>query len=162
MPYLIDGHNLIPRLPGLSLKTIDDEQQLIDWLQFFCKVRQKDAEVYFDGAPAGFPAARKFGRVKAHFIRQGATADDAIEARLQALKGSAHNYEVVSSDHRVQAAASRARARVVTSEEFARELLNTRDAGGPDSPDEPGTSPDQLAEWEARFKSGRRDDKFTR
>ena len=162
MPYLIDGHNLIPKLPGLSLEAIDDERQLIDWLQIFCKVRQKDAEVYFDGAPAGFPASRKIGRVKAYFIRQGATADGAIEARLAALKGGAQNYEVVSSDRQVQAAARRARARVVTSEEFARELLNTRDTGGPDSPDEPGSSPDQLAEWEARFKSGRRDDKFTR
>jgi predicted RNA-binding protein with PIN domain len=162
MPYLIDGHNLIPRLPGLSLKAIDDEQQLIDWLQLFCKARRKEVEVFFDRAPAGFPAVRKFGRVKARFIRQGATADDAIDARLQALKGSAHNYVVVSSDHQVQAAARRASARVLDSDEFARELLNIRNAGGPGSEDEPGPSPDQVAEWEARFKSGQRDEKFTR
>jgi predicted RNA-binding protein with PIN domain len=162
MPYLIDGHNLIPKLPGLSLKAIDDEQKLIDWLQLFCKARRKEAEVFFDRAPAGFPASRKFGRVKAHFIRQGITADDAIETRLQVLKGSAYNYVVVSSDHRVQAAARRAHARVMPSEEFARELLNTRDSEGSDSREEPGSSPEQVAEWEARFKSGKRDDKFTR
>ena len=27
MPYIIDGHNLIPKVSGLSLGDMDDEQQ---------------------------------------------------------------------------------------------------------------------------------------
>ena len=126
MPFLIDGHNLIPKLPGLSLTTIDDELQLVEWLQGYCQAKQKDAEVFFDLSPHGYPPNKKFGRVKAHFVRTGTTADDAIQASLLELKGSAQNYIVVSSDHRVQAAARAARARVMSSEEFARELINTR------------------------------------
>jgi predicted RNA-binding protein with PIN domain len=130
MPYLIDGHNLIPKLPGLSLTAIDDELQLVEWLQAYCQMKQKDIEVFFDLSPHGYPPNKKFGRVKAHFIRKGTTADEAIEASLLELKGSAQNYIVVSSDHRVQAAARAVRARVVSSEEFARELINTRIEGG--------------------------------
>ena len=126
MPYLIDGHNLIPKVPGLSLSAIDDELRLVDWLQAFSQAKQKDIEVFFDLAPHGYPPNRKFGRVKAHFVRQGQTADNAIQARLLELKGDAQNYLVVSSDRQVLAAARAARARVVPSEDFARELLNTR------------------------------------
>ena len=38
MPYLIDGHNLIPKVAGLSLKAVDDEMQLIELLQEFCRI----------------------------------------------------------------------------------------------------------------------------
>lgn len=162
MPYLIDGHNLIPKLPGLSLQAIDDELHLIDWLQSYCQARQKDAEVFFDQAPPGYPASHRYGRVKAHFVRQGKTADEAIEARLQALKGGAQNYIVVSSDRRVQAAARAVRARVVNSEDFAREMLNIGRGEMPAAPNEPRLSPDQVAEWEAIFKRGRGSPKDSR
>ena len=36
MPYLIDGHNLIPKL-GLRLESLDDEMELIAILQEFCR-----------------------------------------------------------------------------------------------------------------------------
>ena len=38
MPYLIDGHNLIPKL-GLRLDLPDDEMQLIGILQEFCRLQ---------------------------------------------------------------------------------------------------------------------------
>ncbi|MBP1702274.1 MAG: hypothetical protein H6Q38_1381, partial [Chloroflexi bacterium] len=41
MPYIVDGHNLIPKIPGLSLRAIDDEMQLIELLQEFCRVQRK-------------------------------------------------------------------------------------------------------------------------
>ncbi len=161
MPYLVDGHNLIPKLPGLDLKAIDDELTLIRWLGSFSQARQKDVEVFFDQAPPGYPAAKKYGRVRAHFVRQGRTADEAIEDRLQSLKGSAANYIVISSDRRVQAAARAVRARVQSSEEFARELLKTGLGEGSLEPGEPKLTSDQVAEWEAIFKRGRNRTKDT-
>jgi uncharacterized protein len=180
MPYLIDGHNLIPKLPGLSLAAVDDELQLVEWLQGYCQAKQKDAEVFFDLSPHGYPPNKKFGRVKAHFVRKGTTADDAIQTSLLELKGSAQNYIVVSSDHRVQAAARTARARVISSEEFARELINTRIEGGDSgravsgkdisgraggksstsrnssrAGESPSLSADEVKEWENLFKRGR-------
>ena len=43
MPYLIDGHNLIPKL-GLRLDSLDDEEQLIPRLQEFCRLRRAQVE----------------------------------------------------------------------------------------------------------------------
>jgi hypothetical protein len=123
MPYLIDGHNLIPKIPGMNLGDVDDETQLIEMLQEFCRRRRKQVEVYFDNAPAGQPRARKFGLVTARFARAGQSADSLIHAHLQRLERSARNWTVVSSDHQVQAAARAARAKFISSEVFARELL---------------------------------------
>ena len=121
MPYLIDGHNLIPKL-GLRLDSPDDEAELIAVLQEFSRLSRRECEVYFDGAPAGQISTRKFGAVTAHFVRLGTTADSAIQARLAKLGRAARNWTVVSSDHEVQKAARTARAEVASSEEFARLL----------------------------------------
>ena len=119
MPTLIDGHNLIPKL-GLSLRSLDDEMQLVARLQEFCRAeRKKSLEVYFDGAPAGQVGTRQFGLVRAHFVRLGSTADAAIRARLKTLGRAARNWTVVTSDRQVQADAHSAGAAVVSSEAFA-------------------------------------------
>ncbi len=60
MPYLIDGHNLIPKL-GLRLDLLDDELELLVRLQEFCRLRRAQVEVYFDGAPPGQVSTRKAG-----------------------------------------------------------------------------------------------------
>ncbi len=41
MPTIIDGHNLIPKVRGLSLQRLDDELELIQKLQTYCRVRRK-------------------------------------------------------------------------------------------------------------------------
>ncbi len=129
MQYLIDGHNLIPKL-GLSLRSVDDEMQLVARLQAFCRVKRSKAEVYFDGAPAGQAGARAFGLVTAHFVRKASTADAAIRARLESLARAARNWVVVSSDHAVQSAARTARAQVISADDFA-ELMRTAGEGTP-------------------------------
>jgi len=79
MPYLIDGHNLIPKIAGLSLQDIDDETRLVEMLQDYCRRRgKKGVEVFFDNAPPGQPSKRVYGTVTAHFVRTGRTADAAI------------------------------------------------------------------------------------
>lgn len=57
MPYLIDGHNLIPKIHTLSIKAIDDEIELVKMLQVFCQRKRKHAEVFFDNAHPGRPRA---------------------------------------------------------------------------------------------------------
>ena len=95
MPYLIDGHNLIPKVAGLSLKAVDDEMQLIELLQEFCRIGASRWR-YFDNSPPGQPGSGAFGPVTARFVREGRTADDAIAARLKRLGRSARNWTVVS------------------------------------------------------------------
>jgi len=149
MPYIIDGHNLIPKVPGLSLGEIDDEMLLVEILQEFCRRQRKQVEVFFDQAAPGGVRARKFGCVTARFVSQGRTADTVIKDRLMRLGGEARNYSVVSSDRAVQASARAARARVVSSEEFAGSILSKginkpEDFGGLD--DAP-VSGDEIDEW---------------
>ena len=119
MPYLIDGHNLIPKLEGLDLRELDDEIQLIQQLQQFCLQSGKTVEVYFDNAPAGQARTQRFGQVKAHFVRAGRTADQAIISRLRNMGGAAKNWIVVSSDRQVAAAARSMHAQSLSAEEFA-------------------------------------------
>jgi uncharacterized protein len=145
MPYLIDGHNLVPRV-GLRLDSLDDELELIRLLQEFCRLSRSQAEVYFDNAPAGQPAKRKHGLVTAHFVRRPDIADEAIRRRIGKLGASAKNWTVVSSDRRVQAEARAARVKVTSSDEFARQvrqtLLNEPVAAG-----ESAMSDQELKEW---------------
>jgi predicted RNA-binding protein with PIN domain len=125
MPYLIDGHNLIPKIHGLSLSEIDDEERLIKLLQEFGYRRRKQIEVFFDNSPSSQPRLGRFGFVTARFVRQGTTADQAIEQRLKRLGREAHNWTVVSSDQAVQASARFSHAHFIASETFAQELEQT-------------------------------------
>ena len=127
MPYLIDGHNLIPKL-GLRLDSIDDEMELISILQEFCRLERRQVEVFFDGAPAPQAGTRKLGAVIAHFVQLGTTADNAIRNRLKKLGKSARNWTVVSSDREVQTEARAARAEVISSDSFAGMLKQARNS----------------------------------
>lgn len=157
MPYLIDGHNLIPKIPGLSLQALDDEERLIELLQVFCRVERKRAEVYFDNAPPGQAGSRRYGQVMAYYVRRGQTADAAITQRLKRLGKDAHNWSVVSSDNAVQAEARAGRAQVISSDAFARRLL----AGQERAPgDAVGFRPeainsDEVDDWLKLFGEGK-------
>ena len=146
MPYLIDGHNLIPKI-GLHLSSLDDEKALMERLQEFCRLRRANVEVYFDGAPPGQAGTRKSGSLTAHFVSQASSADAAIEMRLARLGRAARNWTVVSSDARVQGAARAAHAGVISSEEFAREMSRVRAAGELKTNQTATLAPDEVEEW---------------
>jgi predicted RNA-binding protein with PIN domain len=146
MPYLIDGHNLIPKL-GLQLASMDDEAELIPRLQEFCRLRRAQVEVFFDGAPPEQAATRKAGAVTAHFVPQKSSADAAIEIRLTRLGKTARNWTVVSSDGRVQRAARAAHAAVLSSEEFTAELSRVRAMSTTLLKHAATPTPDEVEEW---------------
>jgi len=160
MPYIIDGHNLIPKVPGLRLDAIDDEMQLIEMLQEFCRLQGKQAEVFFDNAPAGGARARNFGRVIARFVRQGTTADDAIRARLGRLRRAARNWTVVSSDQAVQASARSVQAHYISAEAFAEMLIQTLDESQSDLGEDENArlDPEELDDWLHLFGADQGDD----
>ena len=152
MPYIIDGHNLIPKVAGLSLGDMDDEQQLVKLLQEFCRIKQKQVEVYFDNAPAGSSGPRTYGCVVARFVRQGRTADQAIKEKLHRLGAEARNWTVVSSDREVRASARSVRAKSMRVEEFSQRLNEVTASGSPE-PAEHGTglSSEEVDEWMELF-----------
>ena len=154
MPYLVDGHNLIPKL-GLRLDAVDDEMELVAILKEFARLERRQVEVYFDGAPAGSSGTRRLGAIKAHFVPLGQTADNAIRVRLIKMGNAAKNWTVVSSDRQVQADARGLRAQVISSEEYAGMLRHA----GEDAPKPVGErklSQKEVDEWLVIFKDRRR------
>ena len=153
MPYIIDGHNLIPKIPGVNLGDIDDEVQLIKMLQDFCRKRRTRVEVYFDNAPPGEARIQKHGQVSAHFIHQGRTADDAIRSRLNKLGKAARNWTVVSSDRQVAATAREAGAKVFSADEFSNDQLSnpTVQEITPENDPELSLNPEAVEDWMRLF-----------
>ena len=152
MPYIIDGHNLIPRV-GLRLDALDDEMALVEMLREFCRVKKKRVEVYFDGAPPGENGTRKFGYVTAHFVRRGRTADDAIHARLRKMGNSAKNWTVVSSDREVLNSAKFAQASRISSDEFAQQIEEAKFAAFSDPNEDKVVSKQEVEQWLEIFSS---------
>lgn len=150
MPYLIDGHNLIPKL-GLRLDSMDDEMELIGILQEYCRLERKQVEVYFDGAPAPQAGTRKLGTVTTHFVTLGTTADDAIRKRLKKMGKSAKNWIVVSADRQVQAEARAAQAGIISSDEFAKQLRQARDTA-PKPTNDRKLSKQEVDDWLKLFE----------
>ncbi len=154
MTFIIDGHNLIPRMPGMDLSDVDDEEKLIRSLQDYCRLRRTSVEVYFDQAPAGFAGERRVGQVRAHFVRTGRTADEMIMSRLNQLGKRAKNVRVVSSDRQVQAAARAAHAGVISSEEFAVEWEKLIQSEPESDPRNRMLSESEIKAWEWIFRRG--------
>jgi predicted RNA-binding protein with PIN domain len=154
MPYLIDGHNLIGRMRGISLEGPDDEAQLVARLRAYCSRVATSATVYFDGAVIAATREPARAGVTARFVAPPQTADAAIRRHLERLGREAPNWTVVSSDAAVADSARRRRARVETSEAFARRLDDAASSsGGQEKPQNP-PGPDEIAAWEAAFKKG--------
>ncbi len=172
--YLVDGHNLIPKMPGMSLSEPNDEMRLVEVLQVFSRLRRKKIEVFFDGAPLGQAGPRTFGAIRAHFVRAGQTADEAIRMRLDQLGPLARETLVITSDHRVQSEAKAHHAKFLDSELFARELKSipqsptpVKETPAPKKPvptpqparstkDQPHLSTEQVDEWLEIFKTKKR------
>jgi predicted RNA-binding protein with PIN domain len=155
VPYLIDGHNLIGRMKDISLEDPDDELKLVARLQTFCAREATSATVYFDGAVVGAGKTTAKAGVAARFVAPPETADGAIRRHLERLGREARNWVVVSSDSAVAESARRSRARVESSEVFARRLSGPGPASA--DPDKPLAAPndDEVAAWEAAFRKRR-------
>ena len=152
MQYLIDGHNLIPKVPGLSLSDPDDEEQLLAHLSNWARNSRHKVTVFFDRAPLGKAGTRRGSPVTAVFVLDGKTADSAIVDALARLKNAARNVIVVSSDRMVQSAAREAHAKILKSEDFAKELFELKSASGP-AGERPALTPEEVADWENFFSS---------
>jgi uncharacterized protein len=144
MPYLIDGHNLIGRFPGISLADPEDERKLLEVLAVYARFSRRKAVIFFDrGIPGAGPALRAGRMVTAHFVPPPRNADDAILDYLRALRDP-RSWTVVSSDSEVRERARRTGAKVVSAEEFARDVVaavRTREK------EKPSEAPKDIEEW---------------
>lgn len=159
MHYLIDGHNLIGKLPDIKLSDADDEIRLLLRLKSWVSGgQQRQVTVVFDGVGAGGVAHRLSSKAITVIFAPGEkTADDLLIKRLQGLRNP-HQYTLVSSDRRILDAAQIARIKHLTSERFIEEFgfvfqkPETKPAPPPVPPplekeDDPQLSDAELDEW---------------
>ncbi len=151
---LIDGHNLIGQLPGLSLADFDDEEKLVAMLRQYAARRRARIVVVFDsGRPGGRLRALTGGGVEAIFAAEGhTTADRVLIERIREMKRP-REWALVSGDRAGQDEAARRHMRTITSAEFAARLPASRPTQ--DSPrTETGDKPDRendVSGWLERF-----------
>lgn len=148
MPYLIDGHNLIASLPGISLDDPDDEAKLVNRLRGFVARRRNHCTVVFDGGlPGGFSTMSNKS-VKVIFAAgQRSSADRVIQGRIRRTRDPA-NWTLVSSDNELRRAADKRGMRHMGSSEFARLMQSGgRDVAEPGEEINPVMTDDELDHW---------------
>lgn len=150
MPYLIDGHNLVPAL-GLRLDGPNDEAELIALLRRFAARTGKPVTVYFDRRAPGSSQPADAGGLSIRFVSRPDTADNAIRRHLSRLHAQAPNWTVVTSDREVQGRARQAGARVLSAPAFARRMQAAGRAESTGEKPEAQLSKAELAEMEREF-----------
>ncbi len=150
MSILIDGHNLIGQLPGISLADPDDEAQLVLLLRRYAARRKgRKLVVIFDNGVYGHPDNLSGYGVEVRFARSPADADSELIKKIRSIRRR-DEWLVVSSDHAVVGEARAHHIPVVTSQEFARRLQALEQAhtlpGPADSTERP-LSRAELQDW---------------
>lgn len=155
MKYLIDGHNLIARLPDVSLADPDDEAKLVRLLaRWRWRHGTPAVTVVFDPGDYAVPGRKQTKRSGINVRYAGYSTDaDAILIRMIERSRQPAQLTVVSSDRDVQSAAQRKGAQTQSSETFATELT------APPEPDEEAPpaeevslSPEEVEAWLKIFR----------
>lgn len=150
MPILIDGHNLIGRLPAISLQDPDDEEKLARLLSSYRARTGKAITVVFDpGGAFALPRSRRLGGVEIVFAPHGSSADRVIARRVQRSRNPGE-WLVVTSDRELSETVGRQGARVQSAEAFASVMMGS--AGAPPDWRETPPSPDEVDSWLALFE----------
>ncbi|MEM7336483.1 MAG: NYN domain-containing protein [Chloroflexota bacterium] len=123
MHYLIDGHNLIGKMPDISLADPDDEVQLVFRLRGWTAQRKKrKVTVIFDGGlPGGKDVKLSTPSVRVIFAQEGRTADSLLIARIFKAKNPGE-FTAVSSDNQIIEAAKQKRMPLLKSENFVMKM----------------------------------------
>jgi hypothetical protein len=133
MPLLIDGYNLL-NVTGIFGRGNDltalhrARAGLLRFLAASIEPAERaHTTIVFDaaGAPPGLPRTLTHDGITVHFARDYADADAMIEDLIEA-NAAPRSLVVVSSDHRVQRAARRRRAKPVDSDRWYAELRAAR------------------------------------
>lgn len=145
MPYLIDGHNLIGQIPGLSLDDPHDEAKLVERLKSVMARKRKRCTVVFDGGlPGGLSRDLSTHSVQAVFAHGGTTADAIIIRRIRQARNPA-GLIVVSADREILQEAERRGARVVSPVAFVAEMQAPEVRS--DTDPNPRVSPGEVERW---------------
>jgi len=161
MPLLIDGYNLVycAGIPGRGFGIGQLERSRLGLLRFLVESLGPEelaqTTVVFDarGAPPGLPRSFLYHGLTVRFAAGHESADAMLEELIEA-DAAPRALTVVSSDHRVQRAARRRRARAVDSEAWHAELARRRAPQPPPTPQPKPVPPlpaEDVARWLEQF-----------
>ena len=129
LQLLVDGHNLIGQMPGLSLADFDDEERLVALLRRYAARRRARIVVVFDSGQTAHITgrSREFsgGGVEAVFAGSHTNADRILMERMRNVQRP-QDWALVSGDRAIQGEAQRRRVRIIEPAEFARSLSPRR------------------------------------
>lgn len=162
MALLIDGYNLLNSvgITGRSVGVSSLQRSRLALLNFLAEsldpAEAAQTTVVFDAAdaPPGLPRVAEHRGMTVRFAAQHEDADALIEELIQA-DSAPRRLTVVSSDHRVQRAARRRRARGVDSDVWYGQLVTRRHQrrsrrGAPTKPQMP-LSEEDVERWLEQF-----------
>lgn len=162
MIFLVDGHNLIGKMPDIDLGDPDDEARLVLRLLNWATVgKNRRVIVVFD---RGLPGPQWFNlsseRLKVVFMPEGRSADSWLVAFLKEIRNP-QEYTLVSSDRAIARAARQRRITHQNSEQFAAQLAEDwraaqAQAAAEAAPPPTDLSPSEVDEWLTLF-GGERD-----
>lgn len=151
MPLLIDGHNLIGKMPNLRLDDPEDEARLVARLRAFAaRTGQRITVVFDQGLPGGRSRELSGGGIEVIFAPIGRSADGILRERIRRARDP-RGLIVVTSDRTIATEARACGAHVMRAEEFAAQLSARPQAVGT-KPDE-HLSPQEVKEWLRVFES---------
>jgi predicted RNA-binding protein with PIN domain len=157
---VVDGYNLIHAISELTRLLERDAEaardRLVMLLADYRATRKVGVAVVFDGQRFSGQQPRPTGGVEVVFSRQPQNADARIKAMLAKQK-HARSWVVVTSDNSIAIHARDFGAKVVPSQDFARQLSRSHrpQVTSSKSSEERSLSAAEVAEWMEYFRSGR-------
>jgi predicted RNA-binding protein with PIN domain len=126
MNYLIDGHNLIGKLPDIKLSDPDDEAQLVLKLINWQAVgHDRRVIVVFDGGVPGIQWARfRSDHIKTVFVPKGRTADSWLIQFMKREVRDPRQFTLITSDHEIIKVAKRLLIKQMSSDQFADNMID--------------------------------------
>lgn len=125
MPYLIDGNNLMPALADIGP---DVGRESLCRLLGVLLAQSPVLRVVFDGAPPPDGVAAQIEQTGVQVLYAAPRKADELIIKFIEADFSPRMLNVVSTDNEIRRAAQRRRCKVLTSQEFARKLLNVHAA----------------------------------
>ena len=151
MLVLIDGHNLIAKLPDINLNEADDEEKLLLKLrQYRARTGRKIRVVFDPGSSFNLASKRSKGGITVQYAPYGKTADEVIIKRLHKARNP-KQILVVTSDRAIERVARGVQARILSSTDFA-QALNAPPVSETEETDV-ALSKEEVNEWLAIFNN---------
>ena len=160
MSYLIDGFNLIYKFPEFEALMYENNlvgarKGLLSLLKKYEKITKKHIRVVFDGKKERSLEIKSenFGTIDVYYSLEY-SADHLIKQFIK-KDINPRSKTVITSDKDIIQYVTRHRARVKTSEEFAREVQQTirewEEAQIPEKEVDPAISSEEITYWERLF-----------